>query len=131
RSGNAWRSGGTLKLADAAAGTRFGTSLATDGSTLLVGMRRGSSADSARGGVQVCTRGANGAWTDAGSLGGAPMARSTFGAAVAIAGDWAFVGAPGGSSGGSVHVFRRTGGRWVDAGTLASADINAGDRFGS
>jgi len=131
RSGNAWRSGATLKLADAAAGTRFGTSLATDGSTLLVGMRRGSSADSARGGVQVYTRGANGAWTDAGSLGGVPMARSTFGAAVAIAGDWAFVGAPGGSSGGSVHVFRRTGGRWVDAGTLPSADINAGDRFGS
>lgn len=131
RSGNAWRSGATLKLADAAAGTRFGTSLATDGSTLLVGMRRGSSADSARGGVQVYTRGANGAWTDAGSLGGMPMARSTFGAAVAIAGDWAFVGAPGGSSGGSVHVFRKTGGRWVDAGTLPSADINAGDRFGS
>ncbi len=131
RSGNAWRSGATLKLADAAAGTRFGTSLATDGSTLLVGMRRGSSADSARGGVQVYTRGANGAWTDAGSLGGVPMARSTFGAAVAIAGDWAFVGAPGGSSGGSVHVFRKTGGRWVDAGTLPSADINAGDRFGS
>jgi choice-of-anchor B domain-containing protein len=131
RSGNAWRSGATLKLEGANSGTRFGTSIATDGTTLLVGMRRGAPTDSVRGGVQVFTRGANGAWTDAGALGGVPAARSSFGAAVAVAGDWAFVGAPGGSSGGAVHVFRKSGGRWTEAGTLPATDLNAGDRFGS
>src|SRR5690606_41486980 len=82
RSGNAWRSGATLKLDGANSGTRFGTSIATDGTTLLVGMRRGAPADAARGGVQVFTRGANGAWTDAGARGGAPAARSGLGAAL-------------------------------------------------
>ncbi len=131
RGGAGWSQAGSLSLADAGAGTRFGSALATDGTTLLVGMRRSGRADSARGGVQVYTRSANGTWTDGGALGGTPVARSSFGAAVAVAGDWAYVGAPGTEGGGAVQVFRRSGGNWVAAGSLPTANVATGDRFGS
>lgn len=130
RAGAIWRAAGApLTLAGAAPNAAFGAALAADGSTLLVGMR--NTADSARGGVRVFTRSTAGAWTDAGALGGTPVARSGFGSAVAIAGDWAFVGAPSTQPGGAVHVFRRSGTTWSAAGTLPAADIAAGDRFGA
>lgn len=131
RGDGGWRPGARLSLPDAPAGTSFGSSLATDGRTLLVGMRRTQSTDSARGGVQVFTRNSSGAWIDAGPLGGTPVARSNFGTSVAVDGDWAFVGATGGRSGGTVHVFHRSGGNWVAAGTLPATGVGAGDRFGS
>jgi choice-of-anchor B domain-containing protein len=124
-----WRSASTITRDSAAAGTLFGTALAASGNTLLVGMR--NVPDSARGGVRVYTRAANGSWTDAGALGGVPAARSGFGWSVAIEGDWAFVGAPTTQPGGAVHVFRRSGTSWTAAGTLPAADIAAGDRFGA
>jgi choice-of-anchor B domain-containing protein len=110
------------------AGASFGAALAADGGTLLVGMR--NTDDSARGGVRVFTRGQDGSWTDAGAL-GAPAARSGFGTAVALAGDWALVGAPTERTGGVVHVFRRSGGAWTAAGTLPAGELVAGDRFGT
>src|SRR5690606_34223 len=119
-----------LTLAGAGAGTSFGNALALDGNTLLVGMRRVARADSARGGVQVFTRGSDGTWADAGALGGTPEARSSFGSALALSGDWAYVGAPGTRPGGVVHVFRRSGGTWTPAGSI-TVESGLGDRFGS
>ncbi len=130
RTGATWRSSGSpLMREGGAGGLGFGAALAADGNTLLVGMR--NLPDSARGGVQVYTRGASGAWTDAGTLGGTPAARSGFGWSLALTGDWAFVGAPNAQPGGAVHVFRRSGGTWSAAGTLPATELNAGDRFGA
>ena len=128
RTPTGWRAGTPLTVEGLAQGAFFGSSLAADGNTALVGMR--NVPDSARGGVRVFTRNAAGAWADAGALGGVPAARSGFGASVALSGDWAFVGAPTTQPGGAVHVFRRSGGNWTAAGTLPVSDIAAGDRFG-
>ncbi len=129
RTATGWRDTGTALTMDGAeSGAFFGASLAADGNTLLVGMR--NNADSARGGVRIYTRGTDGSWSPAGMLGTA-KARSTFGQALAIAGDWAFVGAPNEAPAGVVHVFRRSGTTWNAAGTLPAADLAAGDRFGS
>lgn len=126
RVGQAWQIVGTLPTTDLPDGSGFGTSLVADGATALVGMM----ADSGRGGVAVYTRAANGTWSAAGRLGSPMPPRSMFGAAIALAGDWAFVGAPG-AGGGAVHVFRRTGTTWAAAGTLPAGELGTGDRFGS
>src|SRR5690606_2120586 len=102
RSANGWQSAASLTAAGVGAGGQFGSSLAADGTTLLVGMR--NTADSSRGGVKVFTRSAAGAWSAAGDLGGTPAARSGFGTSLALAGDWAFVGAPLTTTGGTVFV---------------------------
>jgi choice-of-anchor B domain-containing protein len=123
-----WQSVAKLTAADLTGNAGLGISVAADGNTLLAGVMNIS--DSARGGVQVFTRNAAGAWTAAGALGGPAKARSQFGLSVAIKGDWAFVGAPGTAPGGAVHVFQRTGTTWTAAGTLPAAGLVAGDRFG-
>ena len=126
RVGQAWQLAGTLPTTDIAAGSGFGASIVAEGATALVGMM----ADSSRGGVAVYTRAANGTWSAAGRLGSPMPARSMFGAALALSGDWAFVGAPG-AGGGAVHVFRRTGTTWAAAGTLPAGELGTGDRFGT
>lgn len=129
RSAGSWESSAVLTVAGAGRGTSLGSTLAVDGNTLLVGMRRTAPADSARGGVRRFVRGSDGRWTDAGEL-GTPAARSGYGSALAISGDWAYVGAPNTAPAGVVHVFRRSGSNWTAAGTI-TADGAAGDRFGS
>jgi choice-of-anchor B domain-containing protein len=128
RTGGSWQRSAGLTVEGLAAGDNFGSALAADGTTLLVGMRNAS--DSSRGGVRVFTRGQSGSWTAGGSL-GTPAARSSFGAAVAINGDWAYVGAPNERPGGAVHLFRRSGSTWTAAGSLPAGELTPGDRFGS
>lgn len=127
RSAGGWAAAGQITAQGLDDGAAFGVSLAADGATLLVGMR----GDSLRGGVKVFSRGTNGSWTAAGALTATSAARDQFGRAVALAGDWAFVGAPGEGTGGAVHVFRRSGGSWTASGTLASDAVGAGDGFGT
>jgi choice-of-anchor B domain-containing protein len=130
RSAAGWQAAGRpLSLPDLAAGGGFGSSLAADGNTLLVGMR--NIGDSARGGVQMFTRGADGGWTNAGPLWATPPARSSFGSSVALAGDWAFVGAPTEQPAGAVYAFQRVGGQWAERGKLVASDLATGDRFGA
>ncbi len=130
RTAAGWRAtGSSLTVAGLENGAQFGQSLAADGSTLLVGMR--NTTDSLRGGVRVFTRASDGSWSDAGALGATPKSGSLFGAALALSGDWALVGAPNEQPSGAVHVYRRSGGSWADQGTLPAADLAVGDRFGS
>ncbi len=127
RIGGAWQPGGQLAATDLPERAQFGTALAAAGTTLFVS----HAADSSRGGVRIYARAANGTWAEAGSLPGSPASRALFGSAMAIQGDWAFVGAPGVVGGGAVHVYRRAAGRWTEAGTLPAAELVNGDRFGS
>ena len=127
----------------------FGISLATDGTTLLVGQvippgaaggrggGRGAVAappapDTARGAVFVYRRAPTGKWVATGNLQfNDARAGSQFGISLAIAGDLALVGAPADSAGGLVAVFHRLGGGWTPGGTLPAQGIVAGDRFGA
>ena len=80
--------------------------------------------------VHAYVRGADGNYASAGTLPAPDVAGSQFGAALAIAGDMAYVGAPGEGSG-VVHVFRHTTTGWADAGTLSAAGLDAEAAFGS
>ena len=129
RTGGSWARSGELKVEGLDGSARFGQSLSADGNTLLVGYL--NLADSARGGVHIFTRGSDGRWSDSGPLMASPPARSGFGSAVIVSGDWAFVGAPNSQPGGAVYVFRRSGSAWTAAGMIPSDGVMAGDRFGA
>ncbi len=133
RTGTAWRATGKLTADEPKDRDGFGATLVTDGTTLLVGrVDQVFGPDSARGAVHVYTRGSNGNWTPAGVLvADTRMARALFGAAIAVAGDMAYVGAPA-EGNGVVYVFKRQGnGSWSAAGKLPVTDATSSDRFGS
>ncbi len=115
---------------DARPGDGFGFALASDGNLLLAGALE---QNEGRGAAYLFGRGAGGAWNAAGTLtSGRVEAGDRFGASVAIAGDWAFVGAPRHGEGtGAVLLFRRgEGGEWLEAGVLATEGGMAGDFLG-
>lgn len=119
--------GQRLEWSGADAGARFGSAVATDGTTILVGA---PGAGDGAGAVVWFERAESGEWTEAGVLEGAGES-GAFGASVAVGGGLAVAGAPGlsifaqqGPGGGpppagSARVFRWTDGRWSPAGDLA------------
>lgn len=64
-----------------------------------------------------------------------PAAGSFFGGAIAMAGDYAIVGAPlangPGASAGAAYIYHRVGGNWVQEAKLLAADASAGALFGA
>ncbi len=122
---------GKLAAGDASPGDVFGTSLSVRGNLALVGAPH----KDAEGAAYVFQR-SNLGWEDVGKLvasDGAPG--DHFGAAVAIFGDTALVGAPGdddfGQSSGAVYVFERENIAWVQMAKLASPTPQAGAEFGA
>ena len=146
-----WKLTGDLSSSAASGGDGFGTALAVDGATLLVGQVRPAPAafggggggrggapaappapDTAVGSVEVFKRSADLKWTSGGMLKGATAAAAQYGSSIALSGDLALVGAPGDANGGSVYVFERSkDGRWSAAGTLPAQTLVTGDRFGA
>lgn len=146
-----WKPNGELTAANSSGGDGFGVTVAAEGTTLLVGQvrpapvaapagGRGAPAgppappppDTAVGSVQLFKRGADMKYTSAGKLEGAKAGGAQFGAALAVLGDLALVGAPGESNGGTVYTFTRAkDGSWSAAGTLPAQGVVAGDRFGA
>ena len=133
RTGTAWRAVGKLNAAESKDRDGFGATLATDGSTLLVGrVDQVFGPDSGRGAVHTFRRQSDGRWAPTGVLvADARLARASFGTAIALSGDMAYVGAPAEGSG-VVYVFRRQGdGSWASAGKLPVTESTVSDRFGS
>ncbi len=125
-----WHETGSVASPDTTANDGFGSQLATDGSTLLV--TRMTARDSLRGQVLAYRRNGT-SWATAGTLAAAaPAPMAQFGAALALSGDLALVGAPG-EGGGAVHLFRRgSDGSWHDTGTLdPGVTLQTGDLFGA
>src|SRR5262245_36174870 len=141
-SAGAWKPLETLSGEGASEGDGFGSALAAEGNTLLVGQVRPAPiaqnfggrggrgggaqqpagpppADTAIGTVQVFRRGADQKWAPAGSLSATQNAGAQFGSAIALSGSLALVGAPGEPSGGAVYVFQRAAdGKWSANGAL-------------
>jgi choice-of-anchor B domain-containing protein len=150
-----WKEADKLTAAASSGGDGFGSALAAEGTTLLVGQvrpapgaggggggrgGRGAApvpvappvADTAVGTVQVFRRGADMKWAPAGALVGTTAGGAQFGSAIALAGNLALVGAPGEESGGAVYVFQRaTNGQWSAAGSLPAQGLVSRDRFGA
>ena len=152
-----WKLTGSLSSSNAIGGDGFGSAMAAEGATLLVGQvtpapvpafaGRGQGGgggrgtvtvnapappDTAIGSVQLFKRGADMKWTANGRLTATSAAGAQFGSSLALAGDMALVGAPGEPSGGTVYVFQRgADGQWSTAGALPAQGLVGGDRFGS
>jgi hypothetical protein len=119
----------------------FGHSVATDGTTMVVGaIYESSSSSGVNGdpydnsrtysGAAYVFRRNNGAWEYEAYLKEAnPKTGVQFGFSVAVWGDTIAVGAPGSGSG-KVTTFRRVGGNWTLEETLQAFRGEAGDQFG-
>ncbi len=104
-----WAAAG--QLGQGIVGGQFGAAIALSGTTALIG----SPTDSGGGSVRVFRRNQDGSWSAAGVLPATELvAGDRFGAAVAVDGDRAVVGAPGRKFRGSVFVFHRgADGKWT------------------
>ena len=133
-----WRVAKKITRSDAANDDGFGSAIAIDGNTLLVGQAK---ADSESGVVVVFTRDGTGggAWRETGTL-KAPErhAGDAFGAAIVLSGGRAYISTGVRGFGamvftrrsGSVYVFRNTGGSWAAEATLTSSDTSGSATFG-
>jgi hypothetical protein len=132
-----WIQQAELNATNGAAGDRFGTSVALAGETALVGApTHGVAGELVNGAAYVFTRTA-GAWAQQQMLTASDGAAqvSSFGHAVALAGDTALVGAPnhagvGKDDDGAAYVFTRSAGAWTQQQMLAASDGAFSDEFG-
>jgi hypothetical protein len=132
RSGATWLPEATLRASNGGAGHWFGSSIAVDGTTILVG------ATYSYGGYgsAYAFHQAGAPWVQAAHL---VSTSSTFdgraGFAVALMGDLAFIGAYGtatyaGDFAGAVHHHVRSGGVWGGSQFLSAGDGNVSQAFG-
>ncbi len=132
RSGGVWSQQQKLTAADAAAGDRFGISVALEGATALVGADLDDDAAADAGSVYEFVED-GGSWVEQQEFAAADAtARGCFGRSVALKGDTALVGAVcgGGAAAGSAFLFVRSGGVWSQQEELKASDGAVGDMFG-
>ncbi|MCB0719561.1 MAG: T9SS type A sorting domain-containing protein [Bacteroidetes bacterium] len=135
--GSAWTqaqqlSAGTDQIVDA----RFGTSVATDGNTIVVGAVRDSVGGAVHAGAAYVFRNVSGTWTLTQRLApSVPDEYANFGASVSVSGDYLIVGSPADTrfpnSGGSAYFYRFDGNSWVLRTRLALPDGVQNDRYGA
>jgi FG-GAP repeat len=134
RTGGVWALQTTLTAGDGAAGDHFGTGVAIDGDTIVVGApRQDGGADNA-GAAYVFVRSAN-VWSQQDKLvAGDPEHDDAFGDAVAIAADTALVGAfekdVVGVNSGAAYVFTRSAAIWSEQAKLVPAAAAPFESFG-
>ncbi|MFN0132966.1 MAG: GC-type dockerin domain-anchored protein [Phycisphaerales bacterium] len=136
RNGTDWVQEAKLTASDAAPGDRFGTSVAIDGDTAIVGAPFTFIVGFQTGTAYVFRR-QGGAWSETAKL-NAPVqqAGAFFGGFVALDGDVAVFSAiaedsPNLTDLGSVYVHRRSGETWPMEKRIVPADGVAGQAFGS
>ncbi|MBL0927993.1 MAG: hypothetical protein IBJ11_10140 [Phycisphaerales bacterium] len=129
--GAPWAQEARLLASDPQPLAQFGSALAFDGTTLVVGA---PSADSGgRGAVYVYSR-AGTVWSFAQKIVSAgPGLGDTFGGSLSLSGNTLVVGAPGTSGGGNAYVYVRTGAGQPFAlqATIVSQDRTVSDLFGT
>jgi hypothetical protein len=138
RSGSSWTEQAHLTASDGAPHDSFGTSVAIDGDTAVVGAHTDTVGGNPlyQGSAYVFTR-SGGSWTEQAHLTASDGAADDgFGGSVAINGDTAVVGAylddvgANSTDQGSAHVFTRSGTIWGAQAKLTASDGAEGDRFG-
>jgi len=120
---------------DAEADDSFGISVSVDGDYAIVGAWLENTGGSIAGAAYIFHRTAGNTWDGGTKIMGADTdAGEHFGQSVALAGEYAIVGAPaaytGSSMTGAVYIFHRTDDTW-DAGTkIVASGLEASDAFG-
>ncbi len=136
RTGATWSQQQKLLPADLAAFDQFGSSVAVDGNTVLIGADMDDSGFGENAGSAYVFTRTGGVWSQQQKL--LPQTGKSvdfFGTAVALAGDVAVIGAPGVElaslyASGAGYVFERTGGSWTETATLSPPAPTPGARYG-
>lgn len=133
RTGGVWSQQQKLTASQYAGGNAFGYSVAVNGDTVLLGAPLDLQAGFASGSAYVFVRSGS-VWSETQKLTASDTAiGDQFGLFVAVSGDTAMVGAPGGyraHAAGSAYVFARSGGLWTEQQKLSASDAAEGDLFG-
>jgi hypothetical protein len=134
RTGGVWSQQTKLMPADGDAGDRFGSGVALDGNTALIGASLDDANGAASGSAYVFTRTGD-AWSERAKLLATDgKVGDLFGYSVALDGDKALIGAGGddhnGYDTGSAYVFTRNGDVWTQQAKISAADGDNGDLFG-
>ena len=119
-----------------APGDGFGSSVAIDGQTIVVGAPEDDhSGGTDAGSATVYVRDASGWSVQQQLLASDAEAEDAFGSSVTLCGDTVLVGAPEEDSvepdAGAVYVFVRSGSTWSEEAKLLAPDGRSGDRFGT
>jgi hypothetical protein len=136
RSGSVWTQQAKLTALDAASDDRFGAAVAVDGDTAILGASFDDHATGVNQGAAYIFVRTGAAWSQEARLVAADAASSdSFGAAVALDGDSAIIGAPldngaQGADQGGAYVFTRTGSTWTQQAKLVVPTGAAGDQLG-
>ncbi|MCZ7684310.1 MAG: hypothetical protein M5U28_38260 [Sandaracinaceae bacterium] len=126
-----------LEASDGATNDFFGTSVALDGDTALVGASYDDTSRGANAGSAYVFVRSGPTWTEQARLEASDgAAGDIFGASVALDGDTALVGAIGddtsrGTNAGSAYVFVRSGPTWTEQARLEASDGATNDVFGA
>jgi nucleoside-specific outer membrane channel protein Tsx len=134
RDGTSWNQQAKLTASDGAAGDRFGYSVAIAGEYALVGALYDDDKGVNSGSAYIFKRDGT-SWNQQAKLTASDgAAGDQFGWSVAIAGDYALVGAlydaDKGVNSGSAYIFKRDGISWNQQAKLTASDGAAGDQFG-
>src|SRR5262249_31747327 len=129
RNGVVWQQQQKLVSPSGELFAQFGTAVAIDGDSLIVGAPGEDAGGQAAAGAAYVFVRTSGSWSLQQRLVPVPVPFLTAGTAVAIAGDTALVGVPNDGPG-SVHVFERAAGLWTQQGILSPSDGAANDQFG-
>jgi hypothetical protein len=135
-SGMIWSEQAELTASDGAANDCFGSSVALDGDTALIGAEgRTVSSQGGAGAAYIFTRTGT-TWSQQAELSDPDAATNDyFGRSVALSGDTALVGAEdktvsGHMGAGAAYVYTRTGTTWSHQAELTASDGTDGDQFG-
>ncbi|MBI4893844.1 MAG: carboxypeptidase regulatory-like domain-containing protein [Acidobacteria bacterium] len=135
RSGSTWTQEAKLTAFDGVAGETFGSAVAINGNTILIGAAYHNVGSKVRQGA-VYVFFLNTTWAlQAQLLAADGAAEDAFGRSVALQGDTALIGAPVASVGGQMfqgaaYVFQRTGSSWAQQAKIGASDGAASDLFG-
>ncbi len=135
RQDNTWVQVARLVASNGASGDLFGTTVAIDGSMIVVGSPADDEAGGNAGAAYIFTESGN-SWIQTGKLLPSQSGDSRFGFSVGVDGDTIAVGAPYTDSGftnsGAVYIFEATNNGWIEAKRLASGNSGAvlSDLFG-
>jgi hypothetical protein len=134
RDGSSWNKQAKLTASDGETDDRFGESVAIAGEYALISACADDDHGTNSGSAYILKRDGS-SWNEQAKLTASDAAAyDWFGTSVAIAGDYALVGAPyGGDDGidsGSAYIFKRDGTSWNQQAELTASDGAAHDRFG-
>jgi hypothetical protein len=134
RSGTTWSQQQKLTASDAAAGDRFGFTVAISGDTVIVGAYMEDTGGTDAGSAYIYTRSGT-TWTQQQKIQSSDIAAGDrFGYHVEIDGNVVVVGAyqedTGATDAGAAYIFTRSGTTWSQQKKIQGSDTGSGDNFG-